>query len=518
MLMKTWKTATAALLALAGFVWPAWPQGRELRLSLDDCIQQALRNNLNLAAEVLTPRIDAQNVGLASEIFLPQLSLSMGRSNMNSASYSWINAAEKITTDSSDYGLRLAQLLPTGGLLEANLYSYRTDSTESFLTINPRYGSTLTFDFVQPLLRNFGPTATRREIIVAQNNRDISRSEFRRILMDTVTRVEEAYWNLVYSIENLQAKQESLKYARDLLFKNQKELEAGLISPVEILNAKAEVAGREADIIQAEAEVRNNGDLLRTLFNMPWAEGEAPPVLVPTDSPRLEEKAMTLDEAVRLALDNRPELEAGRIRIRTSDVNLNVARNGLLPGLSLNASYWSPGVSGTRILYQDDNPLTRVIIGQIPGGPSAALKDALNLRYRNWSVNLTLDIPLDTVLSRAAYARARLEADQASLRLKDLEQQALLDVQTVLRSVETDYKRALAYRAARALEEEKLRAEEMKLAAGLSTSYTVLQHQRDLAAARTNELRALADYNVSLAKLDRALGRTLETKNILVEE
>jgi outer membrane protein TolC len=513
--MKTWRATTAAFLALAGFLWP---QGREVRLSLDDCIQHALRNNLGLAAEVLTPRIDAQTVGLANEIFLPRLSLSLGRSNGNSASYSWINAAGKITTESGQYGLNLSQLLPTGGFLEANLNSYKTDTTESFLTINPRYGSTLTFDFSQPLLRNFGPTATRREIIVARNNRDISRSEFRRILMETVTQVEETYWNLVYSIENLQAKKESLKYARDLLYKNQKELEAGLIPPLEILNAKAEVAGREADIIKAEAEVSNNGDLLRTLINLPRTEGEAPPVLVPTDSPSLEEKAMTLDEAVGVALDNRPELEAGRIRIRTSDVNLSVARNGLLPELSLNASYWSPGVSGTRILYQDDNPLTQIVIGQVPGGPSAALRDALKLRYRNWSVYMTLGIPLDTVLSRAAYTRARLEADQALLRLKELEQQALLDVQTALRSVETDYKGALAYRAARTLEEEKLRAEEKKLEAGLSTSYTVLQHQRDLAAARTNELRALADYNLSLARLDRALGQTLQTKNILVGE
>ncbi|MBN2207654.1 MAG: TolC family protein, partial [Candidatus Aminicenantes bacterium] len=496
--MKLARTATAALLCLAGGLWPQ--QGREIHLSLDGCIRHALQNNINLAAEVLTPRIDEETVGLANEVFLPRLSLSLAQSSRNSASYSWINASGTITTASGQYAVNLSQLLPTGGRLEANLTSYKTDSTESFLTINPRYGSTLTFDFTQPLLRGFGPTATRSLIIVAQLNRNISRSAFRGIVMDTVTRVEQAYWDLVYSIENLKAKQESLKYARDLLFKNQKELEAGLISPVEILNAKAEVAGREADIIQAEAGVRNSEDLLRTLMNLVGTD-----TLVPTDSPKLEEKALALDEALRLAFAHRPELEAGRIRIESSDINLGVARNGLLPNLSLNASYWSPGVSGTRILYKDDNPLTNIIIGRVPGESSDALKDALNMRYRNWSVYLTLDIPLDTVLSRAAFARAKLEADQAALRFKNLEQQAALDVQTALRAVETDYRRALGYRAARALEEEKLRAEERKLAAGLSTSYNVLLHQRDLAAARTNELRALADYNLSLARLDRAL-------------
>ncbi len=508
----------AALLALAGLAWPQTTPTKEVRLSLDDCIQQALKSNLNLAAEVLTPRINEEAVGRAREIFIPRIALAYGQSSSNSASYSWINSSDKITSESGDYQLNLGQLLPTGGRLQATLYSYKTTSTESFLTINPRYGSTLTFDFSQPLLRSFGPTATRQAILVAQNNLDISRSEFRGILMDTVTRVEEAYWNLVYSIQNLEAKRESLKYAQDLLRKNEKELEAGLISPVEIFNAKAEVAGREADIIQAEAEVGNSGDTLARLINLSPAEGEAQPVLVPTDSPSLEERPMALDDAVRQALENRPEIQAGRIQTRTSDVNLSVARNGLLPNLSFNVSYWSPGVSGTRILYQDGNPLTGVIIGTVPGGSDAALKDALNLRYRNWSVNLTLDIPLDTVLSRAAYAQAKLASDQTSLRLKDTERQVLLDVQTALRAVETDYRRALAYKASRILEEEKLRAEEKKFAAGLSTSYLVLMHQRDLAAARSNELRAQADYNLSLARREFALGRTLQTKNIQVQE
>lgn len=513
--MKTWHTTITAVLALAGALRI---QGLEMRLSLDDCIRQALRNNLGLAAEVLTPRINAEAAGSAAEIFLPRITLATGQASENSASYSWISSADKVTTRSGEYGLSLTQLLPTGGRLQAGLSSYKTDSTESFLTINPRYQSTLSFSIQQPLLRSFGPTATRQGIIIARNNRDISQAAFRELLMDTVTDVEEAYWNLVYSIENLKARQESLRYARDFLFRNRKAVEAGLLAPLEVLSAQAEVAGREADIIQAESEVRNNGDRLRNLINPAPAAGEAQSVLVPTDSPRLDEQAMPLEEAFRLALAGRPELEAARVEIRTTDVNRSVARNALLPNLSLNASYWSPGVSGTQILYQDNNPLTGIITGRIPGGSSAALKDALNSRYRNWSVNLSLDIPLDTVLSRAAYTRTKLEAERAAIRLKNLEQQVLLNVQTALRTVETDRKRTLAYQAALALEEEKLRAEEKKLEAGLSTSYTVLQHQRDLAAARTNELRALADFNLSLARLDRALGRTLTAKNISLQE
>ncbi|HOW85470.1 MAG TPA: TolC family protein [Candidatus Aminicenantes bacterium] len=513
--MRIAQAVFTGLLALAGL---AGAQRKEIPLSLDDCIRQAVKNNLNLAAEGLTPEMGAEAVGLAREIFIPGISFALGQSSNNSASFSWISAADQISTRSGEYQVSLSQLIPTGGRLQATLYSYKTTTTESFMTINPRYGSTLAFEFSQPLLRNFGPVATRRAIIVAKNDWGVSKSEFRRILMDTVTEVEEAYWNLVYSIQNLEARRDSLKYAQDLFYRNQKELEAGLISPVEIFNARAEVAGREADIIQAEAEVRDRGRGLASLINLAPAEGGGDVAVVPTDSPDLDESPLAEVEAVGLALANRPELEAGRMRSRTTEVNLSVARNGLLPNLSFNVSYWSPGVSGTRILYQDDNPLTGVIVGKVPGGAADALKDAMRLRYRNWSVNVTLDIPVNSVVSRAEYARARLASDQSALRLKYEERRIVLEVQTALNAVETNFKRALAYRASRELEEEKLRAEEKKLAAGLSTSYLVLQHQRDLAAARSNELRATVDYNLSLARRDRALGRTLETKHIQVSD
>lgn len=507
------KRALIALVILASAL-AAQPGAAEKAMTLQDCILAALKNNLNLAAEVLSPEVAASTARRAGEVFLPKLSFTLGKQRSNSASYSGLDATSQVTSDFADYQGTLEQRLPTGATLSAVLYSYSNSSNQGYQTINPRYGATLNFGFAQPLLRDFGFKMSRRQIIIARNNQEVSENQLKQALVDTVFNVEEAYWTLVYSRENLKVRQESLKLARDLLAKNTRELEVGTIPPIELLSARAEVASREADILQAEAQAKNDQDTLRTLLNLPREKGAPATVIVPAERPKAELVPLNLEEARTRALAHRPDLASSQVDIRTAGLNLAYARNQTLPNLSLRANYWSPGVSGTQLLYQDNDPLTGIIVGTVPGGPSMAFKDAFRFKYENWFVGLTLDLPLEALLSRAQVTRARLESDQAVLRLRDLEQQAGLEVEIAVRAVETDYKRTQAYQVARELAEEKLAAEEKKLKAGMSTNYTVLQQQRDLALARTNEIRALVDYCLSLARLEKAMGTTLESKNI----
>jgi outer membrane protein TolC len=212
-------------------------------------------------------------------------------------------------------------------------------------------------------------------------------------------------------------------------------------------------------------------------------------------------------------LDKRPDLQDTKVDIESKELNLTYAKNQLLPDLSLDANYWSPGISGTQLIYDPLDPFGPPI-DIIPGGSTVALKDALGLKYENWSVGLTLSIPFNTVITRAQQAQARVDLKQTTLRLKNQQQQLALEIKNAVRAVQTDYKRVQAYGVARELAEKKLEAEEKKLKVGLTTNYVVLQHQRDFADARSAELRAIIDYNLSLAQLDRAMGTSLEKKNI----
>jgi outer membrane protein TolC len=129
-------------------------------------------------------------------------------------------------------------------------------------------------------------------------------------------------------------------------------------------------------------------------------------------------------------------------------------------------------------------------------------------------VGLTLTVPTNTLFSRAQHAQARVNQEKAQLTLKNTEQQTFLEIRNAVRLVETNYKRIAAYRLARELAEKKLEAEDKKLKVGLTTNYIVLQHQRDLATTRSNELRAIADYLLAQAALEKAMGVSLDKKNI----
>ena len=488
-------------------------QVEQKSLSLEDCIVKAMRNNLSVAVEILNPEMADISISLAKERFMPDLSFGYNRQNTNSPSISFIEGDETITSNYYDYSARLSQIIPTGGSFSIALSSYKIESNQKFQTVNPRFGSTLTFYFTQPLLKNLGTKINRNEIILARNNKDISDNQFKTMLMDTIYEVESAFWNLAHSIEDLKAKRQSLELARDLLEKNKREVEVGTLAPIEILSAESEVATREADILQAEAMIKNNEDRLKTVINLAAEGGNADIEIVPVGKPDFTLREVSFEEALATALETRPDLQVIEVDIKNKEINLSYAKNQLLPDLSFSASYWSPGVSGNQIIYDPFDPFGPPVM-VIPGGPSSALKDALGLKFTNWSVGLNLNIPLNTVFSRAQHAQAKVDLKQTSLRLKEQEQQVIMEIRNAVRTVQTNFKRVQAYRAARELAERKLEAEEKKLKVGLTTNYVVLQYQRDLADARSFELRAMIDYVLSSAQLDRAMGTSLEKKNI----
>ncbi|MEE9500622.1 MAG: TolC family protein, partial [Candidatus Aminicenantaceae bacterium] len=172
------------------------------------------------------------------------------------------------------------------------------------------------------------------------------------------------------------------------------------------------------------------------------------------------------------------------------------------------------GISGDRILYLDDNPFLGIIIGKAEGSAGDAVGDALNFKHNNWNVALTLTLPLSNVTTRAEYVKSRMELEKSQLELEDNKKFAMLDVNDAVREVETHIKRVEAYRLARELAQKRLEAEEKKLDVGLTTNYFVLTYQEELATARSTEIKSMLDYILALARLDRAMGSSLESWNV----
>jgi outer membrane protein TolC len=490
----------------------------ERTFSLQDCLAIALKNNIALGIKVVQVERQEGLLRQAREKFLPALAFQLGKAKTDTPSYSWIEAEGAISAKSQQISGQLSQALWLGGSFSLSVDTSQYESNERFQTINPRYEGTVMFKLVQPLLRDMGDRISRKDIIIASQNRTISANELKAGLLDTVYQVEELYWNLVFAERNLEAKKKALQLAEGLLKQNKKMAELGVIAEIEILSAEAETASRQAEILEALALLENSRDELASAINLRAENGGAGIIIRPGDDPRREEKTVNPQEALRLALANRPDYLNAGIALDSKNLELGYAKNQLLPALNLNLQYWSPGLSGTQILYRDNNPLTGEVIGVIPGAVADAFKNALDFNYKNWSLYLSLDIPLNTLFSRGAYVAARMESREAQLRRLDLERQISLDVSTVARSAASSFQRIEATRYARELAEKKLAAEEKRLTAGLSTSYMVLQYQRDFTQAVSSELRALCDYSLTLARLEKIEGTSLQAKNIEFSE
>ena len=330
---------------------------KELTLTLEDSIVRALKNNLNVAAEVINPSLASASVLQARQMYTPTIQLDLSGNRFEQASTGPFQASDTYANNSTSSSAAISQRIPFGGTLQASLSYDYSRSNQRYQSFNPSYSGRLNFVLTQPLLKNFGWTVSRREIIVAENSFASSRSQFKEVLIDTVYSVEQAYWNLVYSIENLKTQVQALESGRDLLAKTKREVEVGTKAPIEVLNAEATVARREADILQSEASVKRSQDLLRALLNLGADPSAAGQILVPSDKPEFRPYAITLEEAYAQAMARRPDLETAKTTIETKTVNFSIAKNQRLPQLDLQLVKASPGISGQQFIYDPDNPL-----------------------------------------------------------------------------------------------------------------------------------------------------------------
>jgi outer membrane protein TolC len=513
------KRMFGAFLALALLAGLAIGQEKksELTLTLEDSIVRALRNNLNVAAEVINPGLASATLSQARQMYTPTLQFDLSGNRYEQLSTWSLQSAGTYVNRSTSVQTTILQRIPMGGTLQASLSYDYSKNNQLFKSYNPSYTSRLNFVLTQPLLKNFGWTVSRREIVVAQNNLEVSRSQFKTVLIETVYNVEAAYWNLVYAVENLKTLQQALESGRDLLAKTKREVQVGTKAPIEVLNAETTVARREADILQAEASVKRNQDQLQTLLNLGVDPEARAKDIVPSDRPELQPFAITFEEAYARAMARRPDLEVAKATIETKSVNFRYAKNQRLPQLDLQLVKMSPGISGQQYIYDPDNPFAPPTEGD-PGSSGAAFRDSLKFLYNNWTAGVTLTIPFGDVISKAGYAYAKLDLEQAQARLKTREQQVFLEVSDAVRTLETAAKSVDAYRIARELAEKQLEAEMKKLNVGMSTNYFVLTYQDALASARSMELRALVDYKVALANIAKVTGSTLEERDITLTD
>jgi outer membrane protein TolC len=482
---------------------PATLPPEALALSLKECVALALDRNFDLIIEGYNPKIRAADVVNEQAEFDPAVIAGIrytgGREQL-------AGSPDRFPPDRS---LRQEGVVPLAGVEQrldlgtrlALQFSYeRLDNNDKSLTtrfINPSSELRTVLSFSQPLLRNLGFDVNRARIRIAQTNQEISESLLKDRAIGVVSRAQELYWELVFRLQELEVRRLSLKLAQDLLEQTRIQVAVGTQPQLSILEAEAGVAAREEAVIVAENDVRAVEDRLKELMNLFGDRQRRDAAIVPTDAPQFMIEAIDLEKALAEALEHRPDFRQARLEIESRTINERFTQNQLLPSLDVQG---------------------RVGINGLDRDVGEAFDRFSSGDFIQYQIGLALRYPLGNRAARSRFTRARLEVEQARTALERLQQRILVEVREAVRAVETSIKRVSVTRGARELAQKKLEAEEKKLAVGLSSVREILRFQDDLSREQSREIRALTDYNMALANLERAKGTTLEKLNIVVGE
>ena len=510
--MKPNQLSSLTLSCLATIVLSGRANAQEpVQINLAQAIEMALENNLDIVVSRLDTQVQSESVASARGVYQPLLSANFNNIDSTSPAQTQLVGAQTLSSTRANYDFTWEQELSTGGRYNIVWQTLRSTTNSAFAGFNPLYDAQVSGQISQPLLQNFRYDPNKQRLIAAQNGERISRSQFEIQVMDAVQDVEFAYWDLVFAIRDLEVAQKSVELAQDLLRNNRIQVEVGTMAPIDVLEAEAEVAVREEAVILAEEAIYLNEDSLKRFINDPESDDFWESDYVPQDEPTVEPYEIDLEEAIRVALQRRPLLEQSRVELETRDYDVRFTKNQMQPQVDVVGTVALNGIGGRQLVREDFAGQPSIII---PGGYGDAVDQLFGGDFRDWSLGLAVSYPLGNSQAAANHAQAQVAARQQQARIDSAELGVAQEVRRAARSVQTNRKRIDATRVARELAERRLDAEQKKFEVGMSTSFLIVQAQRDLAQAAANELRALIDYIKAIAAFERARGTILDRANV----
>jgi outer membrane protein len=425
-----------------------------------------------------------------------------------------------LTQNTNTYNFGYTEGFLTGTELAVTFDNQYQTSNAIENAYSPGLNSSFKAQLTQHLLQGFGPGINGRFIIQAKNNRRIADSAFRQQILYTINQVENIYWGLVTAYEDVQAKERSLDQSQKLASDTRKEYQIGTMAPLDVVNADASVSSDQQALIISQSRL----EYQQLIIKQAIARNLADPALtsapvIPTDRVSLEEtpeEKLSADDLVKEAIANRPEIEQAVVQLKTDEISLRGAKNGLLPIVDLYAYYGSNTLGGTQnpkcINFLDG---TKCTPGTYPTvGYGTVFTNLFNNSEPDKGVGLNVTIPIRNRAAQAEQARSSLEYRQAQMRLEQLYVQIRIQVLNAQFALTNDRAQVLSATAQQTYATQSLDAEQKKYHLGASTTALVLAQQRALAIAQDTALSAEATYATDRASLNQILANTLDRYGI----
>ena len=450
---------------------------------------------------------------------------------------------ENLITSQRNYTETITKGYALGGTASLTYSSAYQKDNSPVEVLNPSTFVSLQVTVQQNFLQGFGRAVNNRNITVAKANVNISDLTFQTQVIGVVVNVLNLYYGLVADYQDIKAKQSALEVAQRFYEDNKKQVQIGTMAPLDVTTAEAQVATSQLDLVNSQTTLEQGQISLKNTLSR---NGLADPLLkdveiIPLDRIDVPEKddLPPVKELVATAMANRVDLEVDRLNLVNAKTSALGTQNGILPQSGVILSATNRGASGTRqiaVLQGAGAPPNSPDVFPCPpgigrpgntcytapqsleGGVGKGLGQMFRRNYPSQRVGAFFS---PTLRNRSAQADEAI--DQISLRRTELQNHRTVnqvDVDVSNQMVGLQQARA-RYQAAvrnRVLSEQLLQAEQKKFALGASTSFLVVQQQRDLATAQSTEVAALVAYSNSRVSLDQILGTTLKTNHITVEE
>lgn len=487
-------------------------------LTLADALQIALENNLELKAARVAPAVAAQQI--VSEEGAFDGTFSVGAQYIDDGNNQTIT--DLVTAQSSPGSddsetlqgtVSWSDPLSFGASYSVVLRPRDFSSTTRTIidagffqdSVRDSRSGVLTLRYDMPLLRGFGKQVNTESLVLARSNADMSLDTLRSEAITVIEQAEGAYWDVVAAREELRVAQFALKRAEDLLALNEKKVAVGTLAPIEITQAEAGVASQTEGVIVAEVNLLNAEDELRRLLSFAASDRVWSQAILATDRPSFIKQEIDLDEAIEVAMANRPDIINARRDLSQKELSAIVARKNARHQLDLSAQ-----LSPTE--FDNDQAF------EFPTAPTQNSATTVDGDGTNWQVGLTYTMQVKNRQRRASQRIAALNLSKTEVDLLNTEQSVRVEVRTAIRNVESGYKRVEAARKNVELQTEKLDAEQKKFDNGMSTSFEVLTFQNDLADAELRLIRAGLDYAKGLTAVERAKGTLLDARGLEISE
>jgi outer membrane protein len=490
----------------------------EVPVTMNDVINMILDNNLDIRTDRFAPRSSYYQALVFYRALLPSLRITGNIGRDVALSTTQLNGATSRIQDSAFFDASVSQLLPTGTSFTVDMSMNRLLTNSNNSIFNPSYTGRLTYTVGQHLLQGKGRIINLRQVLQGQNTEKITEAAFEIQLTSLIVQAQKSYWDLVFAGQDLNVKQRSLELAKQTLDENRTKVEIGTLAPIDVVQTESQIASINDLLVVSEYNVTAAEDQLKKLVSSDKDPSMFLMKLRAQESPLRPEAVQipTLEEGVRIALENRPEMRQASLDLKNKDIDVLYTKNQKLPVFDITGSYNQNGTGGTQ--RRGFLLGTRPLDPAIPGGVFDALGQLFGYGYNGFSAGFSVVIPLNNKAANADYDRALNDRRQSQSKIDTTAQQIALDVRNSLMQADMYKARIDTAKTARELAQRKLTAEQDKFNLGTSTIRFVLEEQNNVLQAETNEVQTVVNFTKSLVDLDRAMGMTLRKNNIELEK